>query len=345
MTPKQKLQLILKLSGLTQTQLADRLGVTFVALNRWINDKAAPRPKALEKIDELYKEYSGEKQVPESVRAAKQGIIRGDQKKHPHVLKEIMDNPDIRDQFYLSLTYHSNRIEGSTLSEGETAAIMFQNAALPNKDIIEQLEVKNHQAALGYLFEYMGEKKQIDEALIMKLHGILLNAIRSDAGGYRNHGVRITGSHVPTANYVKVPDLMKALIVNINEDAKDAINHIASIHARFETIHPFGDGNGRIGRLLMSAMALRENLSPPVILQENRRLYITYLNNAQAKNDLTLLEDFTCDAILEGYNIVERGHSGEDIKEMTGVAKECGVNKKPDTSACPVVNNSTNPLI
>jgi Fic family protein len=308
MTPKQKLQLVIKLSGLTQAQLANHLGVTFAALNRWMNDRAAPRPKALERIDELYKEYSGEKKVPESVLAAKQGIIREKQKRHPHVLGEIMDSPDVRDQFYLSLTYHSNRIEGSTLSEGETAAIMFQGAALPNKSIVEQLEVKNHQAALGYLFGYIKDGKKIDEALVMKLHSILMNAIRPDAGGYRNHGVRIAGANVPTANYVKVPDLMEMLMADINkkEAAEDTVRHIASVHARFEMIHPFGDGNGRIGRLLMHAMALREKLPPGVILQENRRLYLIYLNKAQTKDDLTLLEDFICDAILAGYAIVER---------------------------------------
>jgi Fic family protein len=99
---------------------------------------------------------------------------------------------------------------------------------------------------------------------------------------------------------------MKALMANVKEDAKDVVRHIASVHARFEAVHPFSDGNGRIGRLLMHAMALRENLPPAVILQENRRLYINYLNTAQTKDDLTLLEDFTCDAILAGYNIVER---------------------------------------
>lgn len=307
MTTKEKLQVIMQLSGLTQTELASRLGVTFAAFNRWVNQKAVPRPGALAKIDELYKEYSGEKQIPENMLAAKQGMIAQKQKDHRNVLREIGDNPDIRDQFYLSLTYHSNRIEGSTLSEGETAAIMFQNAALPNKSIIEQLEVKNHQAALEYLFEYMSEEKPINEALIMKLHSILMNAIRSDAGGYRNHQARITGSNVPTANYVKVPDLMKTLATNINEDAKDVIRHIVNVHARFEAIHPFADGNGRIGRLLMHAMALRKGLPPIVILQEKRRTYLTYLNKAQMKDDFSLLEDFTCDAILEGYRILERG--------------------------------------
>jgi Fic family protein len=307
MTPKEKLRLILKMSGLTQAQLAVRAGVTFAALNRWMNGRAMPRPKALRKIDELYREYSGEKQVPETVLAAKRGIIEKKQKRHPRVLKEIMDNPDVRDQFYLSLTYHSNRIEGSALSENETAAIMFQNAALPNRSLIEQLEVKNHQAALERLFEHVAWKKPLDEAFVLNLHGILMNAIRSDAGGYRNHGVRIMGTHVPTANYVKVPTLIKELVRNINHKEKDVVRHIAAIHVRFEAIHPFADGNGRIGRLLMHAMALKENLPPLVILQKNRRLYVAYLNKAQVKDDLSSFHDFACDAILEGYRIVERG--------------------------------------
>jgi Fic family protein len=132
-----------------------------------------------------------------------------------------------------------------------------------------------------------------------------MNAIRSDAGVYRNHGVRIMGTHVPTANYQKVPELMKELVRDIKPSA-DAVAHIANIHSRFEKIHPFGDGNGRIGRLLMHAMALRENLAPVVVLQEKCRLYAAYLNKAQMKDDQSLLEDFVCDAILEGYNILER---------------------------------------
>jgi Fic family protein/DNA-binding XRE family transcriptional regulator len=308
MTPKEKLGFIMKMSGLTQAELANRLGVTFAALNRWINDKAIPRPKSLEKIDELYREYSGEKQVPETVAAAKRGIVKEKQKQHPRVLKEIIANPDIRDEFCLSLTYHSNRIEGSTLSENETAAIMFQNAALPNKSFVEQLEVKNHQAALAYLFEHLERGKPVDDALVLKLHSILMNAVRSDAGMYRDHGVRIMGAHVPTANYIKVPALMKELFrdTNLNRKGSDVINHIAQVHTRFEAIHPFADGNGRTGRLLMHAMALQENLSPLVILQENRRLYMAYLNKAQTKDDFSLLADFVCDAILDGYRIIER---------------------------------------
>lgn len=306
MTTQEKLQLFLKLSGLTQTELANQLGVTFAALNRWINGKAIPRAKAKAKIDELYKEYSGERQISETMLEAKKGLIFQKRRAHDDVLKEIIDHPDIRDQFYLSLTYNSNRIEGSTLSEDETAAILFKDASLPNKSLVEQLEAKNHQTALAYLFRHLAEKKPLDEALILKLHAILMNSIRSDAGSYRNHAVRIIGTYVPTANYLKIKDLMRGLVHDINRKSNDVVTHIADIHSRFERIHPFTDGNGRVGRFLMHAMALRANFAPVVVLQEKRRLYGVYLNRAQMKNDVSLLEDFICDAIGEGYRIVER---------------------------------------
>lgn len=306
MTIREKLLFIQRLSGLTQADLANRLGVTFAALNRWINAKAVPREKMREKINELYREYSGEKEIPQTVREAKKTLISQRQKLHKSVLKEILNNPDILDQFLLSLTYHSNRIEGSTLTENETAAILFQNAALPNKSLTEQLEAKNHETALRYLFNHIAVKKPIDEELILKLHSILMNAIRSDAGNYRNHPVRIAGAYVPTANYIKVPQLMKKLSRDINRKGEELITHTASVHSRFEQIHPFSDGNGRVGRLLLHAVLLRDNLPPAVIRQEKRRLYNLYLNRAQLKDDLSKFEDFLADAVLEGFEILER---------------------------------------
>ncbi|MEK7117456.1 MAG: Fic family protein [Patescibacteria group bacterium] len=306
METQEKLKLILQLSGLTQTKLAARLGVSFAAFNRWINGKAKPRKKAEDKLDELYREFSGEKIIPESVIAAKKANLLAESRKHRNVLKEILDNPDIKDQFYLSLTYNSNKIEGSTLSQDNTAAILFDNAALPDKTLVEQLEVKNHQAALDYLFGYLIEKKPLDEKLLLKLHGVLMNAIRADAGNYRSHAVRVMGTYVPTANYLKVPELMKKLVAGINKKNGDVINNIASVHAKFEQIHPFSDGNGRIGRLLMHAMALKNNLAPVVVLQEKKRLYISYLNKAQMKDDPTLLTDFVCNSILEGFKVLNR---------------------------------------
>ena len=277
-----------------------------MAFNNWWNEKSIPRKKQEAIIDELYKEYTGQNIIPETVLTAKKELIARESKKYNNILDVILKNPDIYDQFLLSLTYNSNKIEGSTLSEDETADIMFNNKSIPNKSIIEQLEVKNHQAALQYLFSYLENARTINEELILKLHSILMNGIRDDAGLYRNHGVRIVGSDVPTANYLKVPVLMKEVVGDINKKQKDNVSHVSNIHARFEQIHPFSDGNGRIGRLILVAMLLRENIAPATIRQEGKRLYYTCLRRAQLKDDFTQLEDFICGAVMVGFDIITR---------------------------------------
>jgi Fic family protein len=308
-TIPQKLKVIQELSGLSQEKLAQKFAVSFATLNSWINGKSIPRKKARQQIEEMYLDITGQKIIPAHELAAKKQGIEKKQIEHPGILKTILENPDIHDQFILSLTYHTNRIEGSTLTQPETEAILFRDVTIPDKSLIEHLEVKNHQTALEYLFNHMASGgSQIDQALILHLHRILMNSIRPDAGTYRQHRVRIVGADVPTANYVKVPFLMVELIEDINAGVRDTVLHIAEIHSRFEQIHPFSDGNGRIGRLLIHAMALREKLPPAVIRQERKRFYYSYLNKAQQtqNKDLSLLEDFICDALLEGFQILER---------------------------------------
>lgn len=307
MTVTEKLKIIQNLSGLTQEKLAKKLGVSFAAFNSWINAKSKPRRKAEQNIDNLYSKYTGQKSIPADPLIARKRIIAHKSQRHRNVLREIMKSPDIYDQFMLSLTYHTNKIEGSTLTEDETRAILFDNVALPNKDIIEQLEVKNHQAAWRYLLNYLaGSSPKINEELILKLHSILMNGIRDDAGSYRKHRVRIVGAYVPTANPLKVPRLMKKTVKDINRRRKDIIAHIAKTHSQFEQVHPFSDGNGRIGRLIIQAMLLLKNLPPGIIKQEKKRLYNSYLRKAQLKKDFVPLESFICDAVFEGFKILER---------------------------------------
>jgi len=306
MTLREKLTIIQKISGLTQTELATKIGVSFVAFNNWWNNKSQPHKNRLDIIDDLYKELTGQKIIPDTVLLAKKQLVFAKAKKNKNVLKTIISNPDIFDKFLLSLTYNSNKIEGSTLSENETADIMFNNQALPNKSLIEQLEVKNHQVALQYLFNFLLKNKIINKELILKLHAILMNGVRDDAGLFRNHGVRIIGSNIPTANYLKLPELMDNLVVDINQKNNDIIYLVSIIHGRFEQIHPFSDGNGRIGRLIMTAMLLKENLTPAVIQQENKRQYYNYLNKAQLKGEFSQLENFICEAILKGFDVINR---------------------------------------
>ena len=153
MTIQEKLQIIQQTTGLTQTKLAERFDVSFVAFNSWWNGKSLPRPKMRALIDELFLEMTGQKIIPTEQLTAKKQALAKKSRGYKNVIAEILDNPDIRDMFTLKLTYHSNRIEGSALTEPDTAAILFDNAALPNRSLTEQMEAKNHQTALDYLFD------------------------------------------------------------------------------------------------------------------------------------------------------------------------------------------------
>lgn len=306
MTTRQKLEIIQKRLGLTQTKLASRLGVSFVAFNNWWTGKANPRPKMQAAIEELYLEVTGQKIISaEQLNSKKQTLLRKSSE-YKNVVEEILNNPDVRDQFILKLTYNSNRIEGSTLTEPDTAAVLFDNVALPNKSLTEQLEAKNHQTALNYLFDHVAKGEAISENFVLKLHSILMNGVRPDAGVYRNHGVRITGVNLPMANYMKVPELVPEVMVTAAAKTDDSIAASASVHSRFEQIHPFSDGNGRVGRLLMNAMLLSANLAPAIIREVQKQLYYTYLYKAQTADDQSQLENFLCDAVADGFEILER---------------------------------------
>jgi len=306
MTIFQKLQIIQKISGLTQTKLAEKLGVSFVAFNNWWTEKSRPRPKMQKVIDDLFLELTGQKIIPVDKLLATKIALSQKSLKHKNIISKILNNSDIRDEFILKLTYHSNSIEGSTLTEPDTMSVLFDNVALPNKSLTEQLEAKNHQTALIYLFDHIAKKKKINEVLILKLHGILMNGVMPDAGRYRRHAVRIVGVNLPTANYVRVPDLMSKVIVSIKKSNKDVIGLSAKTHSQFEQIHPFSDGNGRVGRLLMNAMLLEKNIAPAIIRQEKKKLYYTCLYKSQTKDDPSQLENFICDAIFDGFKILER---------------------------------------
>src|SRR3989344_6616103 len=129
MTIRQKLEIIQKILGLTQTKLAEKFGVSFTAFNNWWTGKSTPRPKMQAAIDELFLEVTGQKVIPADQLTAKKQVLQQKSGEYQGVVTEILNNPDIRDQFILKLTYHSNSIEGSTLTEPDTAAILFDNAA------------------------------------------------------------------------------------------------------------------------------------------------------------------------------------------------------------------------
>lgn len=306
MTYIDKLKRIQALTDKNQTELAKLLSVSFPTVNSWLNGKSTPRQKAKEKIDLLYQQYTGVSTIDDSVMQQKKEGMNQLRKQIPNPLKTIISRKDLYDTFVLELTYHTNSIEGSTLNEPEVKAVIFDNATIPDKTVVEHQEAKNHQAALGYLFNALNEgKSAIEEDDIKKLHSILINGIWPNAGQYRTHPVRIVGSSVVTANYLKVPELMADFVKLLNTKPQDVISHLALTHAQFEKIHPFSDGNGRVGRLLMHFITLRDGLPPVLIKREKKIAYYNYLQRAQTEGNPTFLESFVCDGVLEAYKLIQ----------------------------------------
>ena len=299
----QKIKLLLELSGFSQSELASKIGVTFAAFNRWLNNKAAPRKNAIQRIDSLLGKYGVKTDQKISFLSAKKLAIEKLRQKNKNILGKILARGDLIDELSLQITYNSNAIEGSTLSEKETREIIFDGRALSRPTLNEQLEAKNHHKAFLFLLSYLKAVGKIKEKLAKDLHKILLAGIKEDAGNYRRQPVRILGSFVPTANYLKVPELIKKLFTRKNK--KEKLDFAVHFHVDFEKIHPFSDGNGRTGRLLLIGMLLQENIAPPIISKKKRAGYYKALQEAQLAENYEPILECVCDAILRGYKIIE----------------------------------------
>jgi Fic family protein len=303
MTYSTQLYSILKASGWTQEQLAHELKVSFPTLNSWVNQHSQPRQGALRAIQALYFDIVGVDTVDEAELEAAKAVA----KKRIITPMAIRDDTTIFNKLTLYLTYHTNTIEGSTMTLSDVEDVIFDHKVLANRTAIEQAEARNHQATLNWLIDglaRMGSQFTINEELILGLHLRLMNGIIADAGQYRTHGVRIMGSRVPLANWHNVASLITSLTSSIELSSNDIISDMARIHAEFEQIHPFSDGNGRTGRLLLLAQALRAGLIPPLVIKERRYAYYKYLEAAQINNDYRPLELFIAQSVETSYRLL-----------------------------------------
>jgi len=189
----------------------------------------------------------------------------------------------IREYFDVELTYNSNAIEGSTLNLQETRAILEDGVTIGGKSLREHLEVTNHKNAMDFMLSLV-TKKKIEEKDILNLHAIILDRIDSqNAAFYRSVQVYIRGSKYIPPSPKEIPRLMKDFVQLLNSK-KDPIETAAEVHFQLVHIHPFVDGNGRLARLLMNLVLLRNGYPITVILMAERKKYINCLELAHKGN-------------------------------------------------------------
>ncbi len=182
----------------------------------------------------------------------------------------------LHEEFMIEFTYDSNAIEGNTLTLQETAMVL-EGITIDTKPLKDHLEVVGHKDAFKYVQRIVSENVDFSESVIKDIHTLVLMDRPDDRGRYRQIPVRIMGaSHEPPQPYL-VPIQMEQLLQELKKEQLHPIEAAALFHLKFEGIHPFIDGNGRTGRLILNFM-LMQNGYPPINVKfaDRRKYYVGF---------------------------------------------------------------------
>lgn len=270
----------------------------------------------------------------------------------------------IMQKFRLDWTYHSNAIEGNTLTYGETKAFLLHGVTAQGKPFRDYLEVRGHHEAITYLLEFVRRQNPLTEADIRELHKMILvepyevDAVTGDGrptkrlvtpGQYKsapNHVITSTGEMHYYATPEETPAKMGDLMAWFRRETDKAELHplilAATFHYQFVVIHPFDDGNGRMARLLMNLIFMQYGYPPVIIPLNKKREYLLALETADADNNLNSFIVYIGMALLHSLDLFLRGARGERIdtlddldKKLTILQKQLEVDKRarPDKTS------------
>ena len=192
----------------------------------------------------------------------------------------------LREEFLLEFTYNSNAIEGSTLTLQETAMVL-EGITIDKKPLKEHLEAVGHKDAFEYVKELVSENVNLSEEIIKDIHSLVLMDRPQDRGVYRRIPVRILGAKAQLPQPYLVESKMEELMENYsNVDNKlHDIEKIARFHLNFEGIHPFIDGNGRTGRLVLNLELMKNGYPPISVTFTDRKNYYECFHEYTEKAD------------------------------------------------------------
>ncbi|MBX7237161.1 MAG: Fic family protein [Caldilineales bacterium] len=199
----------------------------------------------------------------------------------------------LREYLDVEWTYHSNSIEGSTLTRQETLVVLKHGLTIGGKTLVEHLEATNHKHAIDHVIQLATQATPPSEADILALHRLILHGIDDEnAGAYRQRQVFIAGSDYVPPPPPAVPGRMAEFGQWLERrPALHPVERAAHAHFWLVDIHPFVDGNGRVARLLMNLLLLQSGYPIAIVRTEDRLAYYAALEAGHAGrlNDFLLL--------------------------------------------------------
>ena len=217
----------------------------------------------------------------------------------------------LREEFMVEFTYNSNAIEGNTLTLKETA-MALEGMTIDQKPLKDHLEAVGHRDAFLYVQGIAQNDTPLTESVIKNIHSLVLMNRPEDKGVYRRIPVRIMGAFAEPVQPYMIESKMAELISKNEgrEHSMHIIERIARFHLEFEGIHPFIDGNGRTGRLIMNLDLIRNGFPPINIKFTDRKRYYdafdAYYRDGNAKPMIELLAAYISERLDKYLVILEK---------------------------------------
>lgn len=195
----------------------------------------------------------------------------------------------LAEEFAVEYTYNSNAIEGNTLTLRETDMVL-RGLTVDQKPLKDHLEAVGHKEAFDYVLELVKERAKLTESVVKQIHSLVLMYKREDRGVYRRAPVRIVGArHEPVQPYLIQPK-MEQLLAEYTASGEHIIPKLARFHMEFEGIHPFIDGNGRTGCLLVNLELMKAGFPPIDIKFTDRKAYYDAFDEYAARHNIAAME-------------------------------------------------------
>lgn len=195
----------------------------------------------------------------------------------------------LNEEFTVEYTYNSNAIEGNTLTLRETDLVL-RGLTIDQKPLKDHMEAVGHKEAFDYVRELVKENAPLTESVIKQIHYLVLADKKDDRGVYRRIPVRLMGAHHEPVQPYLIGPKMEQLLLDYAASEAHIVTKLARFHIEFEGIHPFIDGNGRTGRLLVNLELMKAGYPPIDIKFTDRVAYYDAFDAYHVRHDLSAME-------------------------------------------------------